>query len=73
MSPLASALALSVLSAAASAQLTSYSPVNSYYKSLNHTCAIRDPIYSCENTTVIEDTCCTPTQGLVLATQVRRC
>ncbi|WVR04871.1 hypothetical protein IAU60_001883 [Kwoniella sp. DSM 27419] len=35
----------------------------------NHTCALTAPIYSCENTTAIVDTCCTPVQGLVLVTQ----
>jgi ribonuclease T2 len=36
----------------------------------NHTCAIQKPIYSCENTTAVVDTCCVPTEGLVLVTQV---
>ncbi|WRT64480.1 uncharacterized protein IL334_001412 [Kwoniella shivajii] len=41
----------------------------SAWSSDNHTCALTAPIYSCENTTTIQDTCCTPTQGLVLVTQ----
>ena len=36
----------------------------------NHTCALTPPMYSCENTTTIVNTCCTPVQGLVLTTQV---
>ncbi|OCF71019.1 hypothetical protein I204_08255 [Kwoniella mangroviensis CBS 8886] len=39
------------------------------WSSDNHTCALTNPIYSCENTTAIVDTCCTPTEGLVLITQ----
>ncbi|OCF39256.1 hypothetical protein I317_06925 [Kwoniella heveanensis CBS 569] len=39
------------------------------WSSDNHTCALSAPIYSCENTTVIQDTCCSPTEGLVLVTQ----
>lgn len=35
----------------------------------NHTCALEPRYYSCENTTAIQDTCCSPTQGLILVTQ----
>jgi hypothetical protein len=40
------------------------------WSSDNHTCALSAPVYSCENTTAIVDTCCVPTEGLVLVTQV---
>lgn len=39
----------------------------------NHTCAVLPRLYSCEisNSTLKSyDTCCTPTEGLVLVTQV---
>ncbi|KAK1921179.1 ribonuclease T2 [Papiliotrema laurentii] len=39
------------------------------WSSDNHTCALSAPVYSCENTTAIVDTCCVPTEGLVLVTQ----
>ncbi|WWC68247.1 uncharacterized protein I206_102170 [Kwoniella pini CBS 10737] len=39
------------------------------WNSDNHTCALTKPIFSCENQTTILDTCCTPTEGLVLITQ----
>lgn len=58
-------LLLAVLGA--SAQITS--PVAFNTLSRNHTCAIQSKYPSCENTTAIVDTCCSPVQGLVLTTQ----
>ncbi|WWD20934.1 hypothetical protein CI109_105412 [Kwoniella shandongensis] len=48
--------------------LASLSTANAW-ASDNHTCALTKPIYSCENTTAIVDTCCSPVQGFVLTTQ----
>lgn len=48
-------------------------PALALAKGDNHTCAVLPRLYSCElsNTTLRSyDTCCTPTEGLVLVTQV---
>ncbi|KAK4705653.1 hypothetical protein P7C70_g556, partial [Phenoliferia sp. Uapishka_3] len=69
MSLLATFAAAPALVAGASLHSRFATPAPSTFSSLA-ACGAQPAVYSCENTTIIENTCCSPTPGgLVLATQ----